>query len=58
MKAKLAVIGLCLVVLSGCGGSSANENRKIGETNTKFKFFSHQMIKLKLNLFLIHKSKV
>jgi lipoprotein len=57
MKAKLAVIGLCLVALSGCGGSSANENRKIGETNTKFNF-SHQMIKLKLNLFLIHKSKV
>lgn len=40
MKAKLAVIGLCLIALSGCGGSSANENRKIGETNTKFNFFS------------------
>ena len=40
MKAKLAVIGLGLIALSGCGGSSANENRKIGETNTKFNFFS------------------
>ena len=34
MKTKLAVIGLCLVALSGCGGSSVNENRKIGETNS------------------------